>query len=60
MYPCIANILSNGAPKGELNKRIKKNWVNLKFNAEGYYCDECMKVISIFDGKYTASIIKQG
>ena len=32
-------------------KKVKKNWINLKFNTEGYYCDECMKVVSIFDEK---------
>ena len=35
----------------ELKKKVKKNYVNLKFNAEGHYCDECMKVVSIFDEK---------
>lgn len=36
-------------PKEDLKKRLKKNGVSLKLKAEGYYCDECMKVISIFD-----------
>ncbi len=47
------NILSNVTwyPQEEIHKKIKRNWVNLKHKAEGYYCSECMKVVSIFDEK---------
>lgn len=38
-------------PDEELDKKIRKEYVRLNFNAEGYYCDECMKVVSIFDEK---------
>lgn len=38
-------------PEEELKKKVKKNYVNLAFKGDGYYCDECMKVISIFDEK---------
>ena len=38
-------------PEEELNRKIKINWVELDFKAEGYYCDECMKVVSIFEEK---------
>lgn len=38
-------------PQEELKKRIRGNYVDLHLNAEGYYCDECMKVIGIFHGK---------
>lgn len=49
----MLNIFNNVVwyPEEELKKKVKKNYVNLKFNAEGYYCDECMKVVSIFDQK---------
>lgn len=38
-------------PEEELKKDIKRNWVELKFQAEGYYCEECRKVVSIFEEK---------
>ena len=30
---------------------FKKNTVNLRLKAEGYYCDECMKVFASFEEK---------
>ena len=38
-------------PEEDLKKRVKKNGVSLKLKAKGYYCDECMKVVGIFDQK---------
>lgn len=38
-------------PEEDLEKRSKKNGVSLKLKAKAYYCDECMKVISVFDEK---------
>ncbi len=38
-------------PEEDLNKRIKKNGISLRLKAEAYYCNECMKVVSIFDEK---------
>ena len=32
-----------------VNKRIKKDAVKLHRKAEGYYCDECMKVFAVFE-----------
>ncbi len=45
------NIFNNVVwyPEEELKKKVKKDWVNLNFNAEGYLCEECMKVVSIFN-----------
>ena len=47
------NIFNNVVwyPEQDLKKKIKKSGVNLNFNAEGYYCDECMKIVSIFNEK---------
>lgn len=38
-------------PEEYKDKMIKKNMVNLRLKAEGYYCDECMKVYAIFEEK---------
>lgn len=38
-------------PEEYKDKMIKKNMVNLRLKAEGYYCDECMKVYAIFEQK---------
>ena len=35
----------------EQNKNFGRKGVNLRLNAEGYYCDECMKVFAAFDEK---------
>lgn len=47
----LLNITNNVLwyPEEELANKIKRNYVKLTFDAEGYYCDECMKVVSIFD-----------
>ncbi len=31
------------------NKLIKKEAVNLRLKADGYYCDECMMVFAAFE-----------
>jgi len=38
-------------PEEYKNKMFKKNTVNLRLKAEGYYCDECMKVFASFEEK---------
>ena len=32
-------------------KLIKKETINLRLKADGYYCDECMKVFAAFEEK---------
>ena len=36
-------------PGDEEGKKVRKDYVDLKSKAEGYYCEECMKVLAIFD-----------
>lgn len=36
-------------PEEEKGKFIRKHAISLNLKAEGYYCDECMKVIAIFE-----------
>ena len=36
-------------PEEEKGKFFKKDVVHLWLKAEGYYCDECMKVIAVFN-----------
>ncbi len=36
-------------PEEEQGKLFKKNRIYLSLKAEGYYCDECMKVIAILE-----------
>lgn len=38
-------------PQKECKKILPKNTVNLKPTAEGYYCDQCVKVVAIFDDR---------
>lgn len=38
-------------PEEEKRKWIRKGAINLRLKGEGYYCDECMKVFSIFEEK---------
>ncbi|KIR03829.1 hypothetical protein P261_02644 [Lachnospiraceae bacterium TWA4] len=35
----------------ELKKKFMRKGINLRINGEGYYCEECMKVVAIFDEK---------
>ena len=39
-------------PEEERGKMFKKDGVSLWLKADGYYCDQCMKVIAIFDERY--------
>ena len=38
-------------PEEYKNKMIKKNTINLRLKAEGFYCDGCMKVFASFEEK---------
>lgn len=38
-------------PEEYKGKMIKKERINLCLKADGYYCDECMKVFAEFDEK---------
>ena len=38
-------------PEEYKEKMIKKETVMLRLKAEGYYCDECMKVFAAFEEK---------
>lgn len=39
-------------PEEELNKKVKDDWINLKLYGEGYLCERCMRVVSIFEIKF--------
>ena len=41
----------NWYPEENNGKIRKKDAVSLRLKAEGYYCEECMKVYSAFDEK---------
>jgi hypothetical protein len=41
-------------PEEYKRKLMKKDTVNLRLKADGYYCDECMKVYAIFEEKFHA------
>jgi hypothetical protein len=41
-------------PEESKRKLMKKDTVNLRLKADGYYCDECMKVYAIFEEKFHA------
>lgn len=36
-------------PQENKGKLIKKNFVSLRKKADGYYCEECMKVYAVFE-----------
>lgn len=38
-------------PEENEGKRLKKDAVKLHTKAQGYYCDECMKVFAVFEEK---------
>ncbi len=38
-------------PEENKGKIIRKDFVTLKIDAVGYYCDKCMKVYSVFEEK---------
>lgn len=35
-------------PEEESGKLLPNNTLNLDINAEGYYCDDCKKVVAVF------------
>lgn len=39
-------------PVDDTGKIVKRDRVGLPLKAEGYYCDECMKVYGIFEEKH--------
>jgi hypothetical protein len=41
-------------PEEYKGKLVKKDTVNLRLKADGYYCDECMKVYAAFEEKFHA------
>lgn len=45
------NTLVRFFPKDEENKMIKRNAIQLRISGNGYYCEECMKVIAVFEEK---------
>ena len=49
----IGNLLKVGVvvtyiPQEEGNKMFLNNTINLDINAEGYYCEDCRKVVAVF------------
>ena len=38
-------------PEEYKGKLVKKNTINLRLKADGYYCDECMKVYAAVEEK---------
>lgn len=38
-------------PEANKGKMIKKGAISLRLNAEGFYCDKCMKVYAVFEEK---------
>lgn len=45
-------VVVSWCPEEEKKKFYRKNAINLGYKAEGYYCDECMKVFAVFDERY--------
>lgn len=43
--------MATWCPEENVGKRLKKDLINLSLKAEGYYCDECMKVFVVFEEK---------
>jgi hypothetical protein len=39
-------------PEEYKGKLVRKDIVHLKLTADGYYCDECMKVYAAFEEKF--------
>lgn len=46
------NTLVRFFDKEDENKIIKKSAIKLNIRGEGHYCEECMKVITVFNEKY--------
>lgn len=45
----LSQVVVSWCPEDEKKKFIRKNAISLNLKADGYYCDECMKVIAIFN-----------
>lgn len=47
------NILNNVTfyPEEERDKKVHQQYITLALQAEGHYCDTCMKVYAIFNEK---------
>ena len=45
----LTSVMVHWFPEEEKKKMKRKNGVRLRLNAEGHYCDECMKVFAAFD-----------
>lgn len=52
----LPQVMVRWCPEEEKKKLFKKNAISLSLNAEGYYCDTCMKVVAIFDERIVPSI----
>ena len=46
-----SEVIQMKCPEDNKEKKIKKDGVSLQIKAEGYYCDECMKVYAVFEEK---------
>ena len=46
------NTLVRFLEKEDENKIIKKSAIKLNIRGDGYYCEECMKVVAVFKEKY--------
>ena len=45
----LPTVVVSWCPEEEKKKFFRKNAISLRLKAEGYYCDECMKVVAIFE-----------
>lgn len=45
----VSTVVVSWCPEEEKKKILRKNVISLRLKAEGYYCDECMKVVAIFE-----------
>lgn len=45
----VSTTVVSWCPEDEMKKLWRKNAISLALKAEGYYCEECMKVIAIFE-----------
>lgn len=48
----LSSVVVSWCPEEEQKKFYRKNAINLGQKAEGYYCDECMKVFAVFEERY--------
>lgn len=48
----LSSVVVSWCPEEEQKKFYKKNAISLGQKAEGYYCDECMKVFAVFEERY--------